>query len=52
MECYSSKCYDCTHNNILKVKNMESIEEVLNFNYKDTYPDKLIFIDDNSDNDK
>lgn len=43
IEIYASKCYDNTHFHISKINKMDNIEDIINYNYRDGYPEKLNF---------
>ena len=43
LEVYAKKCYNTTEEHKVNVQNLQSIEEVNNYDYKSGYPDKLIF---------
>ena len=43
LELYALDCYNKTAEHKVNVQNLQSIEEVNNYNYKSGYPDKLIF---------
>lgn len=43
IEIYASKCYDNTQRHATAIKNLKTIEEVENYNFKDGYPHKLEF---------
>ena len=43
IELYASACYDNTQYHIAQINNLETIEDVKNYNYKSGYPEKLQF---------
>lgn len=43
LEVYASACYDNTQKHLTIVDSLETIEEVLEYNYKTGYPEKLEF---------
>jgi hypothetical protein len=43
VEDYASMCYDNTHRHLVAVEALETIDEVLSYDYKSGYPDKLHF---------
>lgn len=43
LEVYASQCYDNTQRHIANVSNLQTIEELKNYNYRDGYPEKLKF---------
>jgi hypothetical protein len=43
IEIYASACYDNTHFHISKINKMDNIEDIINYNYRDGYPEKLNF---------
>lgn len=42
LELYSYQCYKATQNNILKLKELTTIEELLSFDFKKNYPKMLV----------
>lgn len=44
LEVYAIDCYNRTTDHIFAVKQLNTIEEIENYNYQDGYPDKLTFI--------
>lgn len=43
LEVYAKKCYNTTEEHKVNVSNLQSVDEVNNYDYKSGYPDKLIF---------
>lgn len=43
VEDYASMCYDNTHRHLVAVEALETIDDVLSYDYKSGYPDKLHF---------
>lgn len=43
LELYASKCYDITQQHLNKIKDLSTIEEVNNYDYKKDYPEILQF---------
>ena len=43
LEVYASQCYDNTQRHLANIANLETIEEVENYDYKEGYPEKLQF---------
>lgn len=43
LEVYASECYDTTQRHIVNVQNLDSIEDVKNYDYKTDYPRMLTF---------
>lgn len=43
LEVYASKCYDNTQRHLARVSEIESLEQINEYNYKEGYPEKLNF---------
>lgn len=43
IEVYASACYDNTQRHLATVDNLETIEDIENYNYRSDYPEKLEF---------
>lgn len=43
VELYALSCYNKTQEHKTNIKNLETLEEVNNYNYKTGYPDKVVF---------
>lgn len=43
LEVYASQCYDNTQRHLANIANLETIEEVESYDYKEGYPEKLEF---------
>lgn len=43
IELYASECYDNTQKHLANIDSISSIEEIINYNYKINYPQKLNF---------
>ena len=43
IEVYASACYDNTQRHLVAVDNLETVESVINYNYRNEYPQKLEF---------
>lgn len=43
LELYALKCYNVTAEHLKAVSNLQTIEELDNYDYKSGYPDKLVF---------
>lgn len=41
VEAYASACYDCTAKHKCNVEKLDTLDEVINYKYKDGYPKKL-----------
>lgn len=41
VEAYASACYDCTAKHKANVEKLDTLDEVINYKYKDGYPKKL-----------
>jgi hypothetical protein len=44
LEIYASQCYDVTQRHLHNVKQLQSIEDINNYDYKVDYPEKLKLI--------
>ena len=43
IELYASECYDITQMHISNVMNMDNISDIMSYDYKKYYPEKLNF---------
>ena len=43
IEMYASICYDKTQEHLASIDSISSIEEIINYDYKSGYPEKLTF---------
>ena len=43
LELYALKCYNKTAEHKVNIENMTSVEDVVNYNFTEGYPDKLSF---------
>ena len=43
LEVYASECYDNTQSHLAAVENLETLDEILEYNYRVGYPEKLKF---------
>ena len=43
IEVYASKCYDNTQKHLVNVEKLETLEEIMEYDYKTGYPEKLNF---------
>lgn len=41
LEVYASKCYDTTKRHLYNVSQLKTIQEIIDYNYKASYPEKL-----------
>lgn len=42
LEIYSAKCYINTQKHLLEIKKLRTVEDLINYNYIDGYPEKII----------
>ena len=40
---YARECWNVTESHLAAVDKLETIEEIINYDYKSGYPDKLVF---------
>lgn len=40
---YARECWNVTESHLATVDKLETIEEIINYDYKSGYPDKLVF---------
>lgn len=43
LEIYASECYDVTQGHLAAIASLESVEDVLAYDFADSYPEKLNF---------
>lgn len=43
IEVYASKCYDNTQKHLANVEKLETLEEIIEYDYHTGYPEKLNF---------
>lgn len=43
LEVYAGKCYLQTQKHLLALKNLKTIEDIINYDYTKGYPDKIVF---------
>lgn len=43
LELYALKCYNKTAEHKVNIENMTSVEDIVNYNFTEGYPDKLNF---------